>query len=123
MRGLKKGDIMKFQKEEKKRKPEISAEMMSLAKKEILSRRNWLASASKQGLTVHSRKKFFLIPEKDTVKFLEHPVELFLSQYELSFYGIIKAIHKLNEDLFEVCVGFEESAPLYYRECVADLLS
>lgn len=120
---LKKGDIMKLQKEGRKRAPEISAEIMSLAKKEILSRRNRLAGASKQGLTVHSKKKFFLIPEKDTVKFLNHPVELFLSQYELSFYGIIKTIRKLNENLFEVRVGFEESAPLYYRECVADLLS
>ena len=101
----------------------ISTEIVSLAEKEILSRYSRLTSATKKGLTVHSNKKFFLVPERDFIKFLNHPVELFLSQYELPFYGIITKIYPIEKDLFEIRIDFMENTPLYYRECVEDLLN
>ena len=101
----------------------VSTEIISLNKKEILSRYSQLTSVSKKGLTVHSNKKFFLVPEKDFSKFLNQPVELFLSQYELPFYGVLKKIHPITKDLFEICIDFTKSTPLFYRECVEDLLN
>ena len=101
----------------------VFTDIVSLSKKEILSRRSQLAGVTKEGLTVHSNKKFFLIPEKEFSRFLNQPVELFLSQYEIPFYGVITKICPLKKDLFEICIDFMENTPLYYRECVKDLLN
>ena len=101
----------------------ISTDIISLTKQEILSRHSHLAGVTKKGLTVHSDKKYFLVPEKEFSNFLNHPVELFLSQYEIPFYGIITKICSIRESLFEISVDFTENTPLYYRECVADLLN
>ncbi len=105
------------------RERHVSTDIVSLAQQEVLSRHSYLAGATKKGLTVHSDKKFFLIPEKDFLKFLNCPVELFLSQYEIPFYGIITKICPLKKTLFEINVDFMENTPLYYRECMADLLN
>ena len=104
-------------------KNKVSTDIVSLPDKEILSRHSRLTSSTKKGLTLHSNKKGLLIPEKDISKFVNHPVELFLSQYELSFYGVIKKIAPLDEDIFKISIGFTESTPLYYRECIEDLLN
>ena len=104
-------------------KSQISTDIVSLNKKEILSRHSLFVSADEKGLKVHSDKRFLLFSEKDFSKFLNQPVELFLSQYELPFYGVIKSIRLVKKDLFEIHVDFMESAPLFYRECVADLLN
>lgn len=104
-------------------KNKISTDIISLPEKEILFCHSQLTSISKQGLTFHSSKQYFLVPEKELSKFLNHPVELFLSQYELPFYGVIKEICPVEKDIFEIHIGFMESTPLYYRECVEDLLN
>lgn len=101
----------------------ISTEIMSLNKKELLSSHSQLAEVSKKGLTVYSDKKFFLVPEKEFSKILNQPVELFLSQYEMSFYGVITKIMAIKKNLFKIFIDFTESTPLYYRECVEDLLN
>ena len=101
----------------------ISTDIVSLTRQETLSCHSHLASVTKKGLTVHSDKKFFLVPEKEISRFLNHQVELFLSQYEIPFYGIITKICSIRENLFEISVDFTENTPLYYRECVADLLN
>ena len=104
-------------------KNKISTDIISLSEKETLSRFNQLTSVTKKGLTFHSSKKFWLISEKRLLKFLNQPVELFLSHYELPLFGIIKKIGSIEKDLFEICIDFTETTPLYYRECVTDLLN
>ena len=101
----------------------ISTDIISLPEKEILSCHNQLTSISKKGLTFRSDKKHLLVPEKILSEFLNHPVELFLSQYELPFYGVIKEINFVEKGVFEIRIGFMESTPLYYRECMEDLLN
>lgn len=101
----------------------IFTEIVSLNKQEILFRYSHLIGVTKKGLTFHSDKKSFLASEKDFLKFLNHPVELFLSHYELLFHGIIKNIRFLEKDLLEICIDFMENTPLFYRECVEDLLN
>ena len=101
----------------------VFTDIVSLSKKETLSLHGQLAGVTREGLTVHSDKKFFLIPEKEFSRFLNQPVELFLSQYEIPFYGVLKKICPLEKDLFEIYIDFMENTPLYYRECVEDLLN
>lgn len=116
MRNIQSQKTMKY-------KSQILTDIVSLSGQETLSRANQLASASVKGLRVYSDKKGFLIPTKDFSKILNHPVELFLSQYELKFHGVIKKIQAIEKDLFEIQIDFTEDTPHYYRECVEDLLN
>ena len=102
---------------------QISTNIISLYDKEILSYHSKLTAITKKGLTLHSSKKCLLVPETDIAKFVNHPVELFLSKYELPFHGVIKKIDPMDKDLFKISVGFTENTPLYYRECMEDLLN
>lgn len=104
-------------------KGKISTDIISWPEKEILSSYSQLTSISKKGLIFHSNRQYLLIPEKDISKFLDQPVELFLSQYELPFHGVIKAIKSVKKDVFEIHIDFMESTPHYYRECMEDLLN
>ncbi|MCZ0932124.1 MAG: hypothetical protein OXJ52_03115 [Oligoflexia bacterium] len=106
-----------------KQENKIWTDLISLKTKEVLSPYSELVSVTKQGLTVQSKRKFFNISESDFPKFLNSPVELFLSQYEIPFYGVIKKIQLKKKDIFEIKLNFMESAPSYYRECVTDLLN
>ena len=100
---------------------EVFTDIISLSEKVILSKYSQLASVSKKGLTFHARKKFLPFPKRDIFKFLNTPVELFLSHYELPFFGVLKKISEIKEDLFEISIDFTEDTPLYYRECIEDL--
>ena len=106
-----------------KKNCQVSTDIVSLSKKAILSRRSLLAGADCKGLIVYSDKSCLLVPKTDIPLFLNQPVKLFLSHYELPFYGIIKSIKAVRGTGFEICVDFTENTPLYYRECVADLLN
>ena len=90
---------------------------------EILSHQSKLVSVTKKGLTVHTKKQFFNISKKDFPKILNDSVELFLSQYEIPFYGVISQIQQKEKDLFEIKINFTDNTPIYYRECVNDLLN
>ena len=105
-----------------KQENKVWADLISLKTKDILSSHSELTAVTKQGLTVQAKRKFFNISENDFPKFLNNPVELFLSQYEIPFYGVIKKINTKKKDIFEIKISFMESAPDYYRECVTDLL-
>ncbi|MDE0092569.1 MAG: hypothetical protein OXN83_04720 [Oligoflexia bacterium] len=99
------------------------SDLVSVKTKEVLSHHGELISVTKQGLTVQSKKEFLNISENDFCKFLNRPVELFLSQYEISFYGIIKKVNLIRRNIFEIKISFTEDTPIYYRECVTDLLN
>ena len=101
----------------------VSTDIVSLSKKKTLSYKSHFISADKKGLTVRSNKKDFFIPEREFSQFLNHPVELFLSLYELPFYGVILKINPIKKSFFEIRIGFMESTPLFYRECLNDLLN
>ena len=107
----------------RKKEDKIWTELISLETKELLSSYSELISVSEQGLTVLAKKQFVNIPESDWPHFLDNPVELFLSQYEIPFYGIIKKIKKKKKDSFEIKINFMETTPVYYRECLIDLFN
>ena len=111
-------DKYEFEKTDK-----VFTDIISLSEKVILSNYSELASVTRRGLVFHSPKKFLPIPKRDILKFLNQPVELFLSHYEIPFFGVLKNIFEIEEDIFEISVDFTEDTPLYYRECVEDLLN
>lgn len=106
-----------------KNKHVISTDIMSATQKKLLSRNSRLSGISTKGLTLQSKKKYLLIPEKDFSRFLNQPVELLLSQYELPFDGVVTQISSIEEDLFEIQIDFSKNTPLYYKECVEALLN
>ena len=117
------GNIMKFIMDKEKTENKVWTELISLQTEEILSSYSELDSVTKNGLTVIAKKKFFNIPESGFLKVLNKPVELFLSQYEIPFYGVIKEIKRKKKDTFEIKISFMENTPAYYRECLTDLFN
>ena len=109
--------------EEFNKTDKVFTDIISLSEKVILSTCSQLATASKKGLVFHSKKQFLPFPQRDILRFLNQPVELFLSHYELPFFGVLKNISEIEEDLFEISVDFTKETPLYYRECIEDLLN
>ena len=101
----------------------ISTDIISLSEKKILSYYSKLTSASKEGLIFHSYKHFFSIPQTEFSKFLNQPVEIFLSHYKLPFFGILKNISEIKKGVFEINISFTKETPFFYRECVEDLLN
>ena len=101
----------------------VWTELVSMNTKETLSSYSELISASKQGLTVLVKGDFFNIPKNGFAKVLNAPVELFLSQYELLFHGIIKEIKRKRGNSFEIKISFMDDTPTYYRECLTDLFN
>jgi len=101
---------------------QISTDIFFSNKKEKLSQ-GLLVKVSKKGFIVQSSREFLHVLEENFYKFLNQPVEIFLSQYEVLFYGVIQQISSVSKDLFEIKIGFTKNTPLYYKECVEDLLS
>lgn len=109
--------------EKQRKKPKICTDIVSLRRQKVLSQSSQLIKATKTGLTFKSGKKFFFISQKEIPLFVNHPVKLFLSQYEIPFYGVIKKISPGKKNFFVICVDFMKNVPLYYRECVEELLN
>lgn len=101
----------------------IFTDIISLSEKVILSKYSQLTSATRKGLVFHSKKQFLPVPQGDILRFLNQPVELFLSHYELPFFGVLRNISEVEGDTLEIFVDFTKETPLYYRECVEDLLN
>ena len=101
----------------------IFTDIVSLSDKITLSKYSRLTSASKKGLVFYSKKKFFPMSKRELLRFLNQPVELFLSPFELSFFGVFKSISEVKKDKFKILVDFTKETPLYYRECIEDLLN
>ena len=106
-----------------KKDNKIWTDLISLKTEEVLSSRSELISVTKQGLTVLLKKQCFNISESDFPKFLNTSVELFLSQYEIPLYGVIKKIKRKKKNVFEIKINFMETSPIYYKECLIDLFN
>ncbi len=105
-------------------KNKILSDIISLEKKDILANQTQLVNVNKNGFYLRFKKDQILVKEENFLKkFLNHYVEIFLSEYELKAEGIIKHLSLIDKNLFEVHIAFTESTPTFYRECVSDLMS
>lgn len=108
----------------KEEEPVVMSDIVSLPENYVLAKNGRLISVTKKGLAFKLEEKNILVPRKSSLKiFLNHRVELFLSGYELYLEGVVKAFSLAGDGACEVFVGFAESAPPFYRACVADLLN
>ena len=104
-------------------KNNIVSDITSLEKKGVLAAQIQLVNVDREGFYFHLNQDQILIPKQSFLKkFLNHYVELFLSEYELKFEGIIKRVSPIDKNLVEVHIGFTESTPTFYRECILDLM-
>ena len=104
-------------------KNKIFSDIISLLEEDVLLYYTQLTSITKKGLTLQAYKECFSVSRKDILKQKNHPVELFLSQYELPLQGVIKKINSTGKGTFKIYISFTESTPIYYRECIEDLLN
>ena len=105
------------------KKGKVLSDIVLISKIKTVCKQSHLKTATKNGLIFHSKKKLFLLNHKNIRKYLDHPVSLVLSQYDLLFYGVLKKIQPLGQKAFEISIGWTKNTPLYYRECVEDLLN
>ena len=106
---------------EKSRK--ISADIISMNSNDVLYKDFNLVKATTTGLILRKKNPPAYVFKEELLKFLNEPVELFLSQFEYSFYGHIQSITKFSGKSIQLEVCFMDSVPGYYRECVQDLLN
>ena len=106
-----------------KEKVKILTDVVALQTREILSKYNEVVLADNKGLVIQTKKESFPSSEKDREKLLNLSVELFLSQYEIPFFGEIASIEDLENGWIEIKIRFLSQTPYYYRECMGELLN
>lgn len=118
---------MKKQKTKKKffQKNKVLSNIVCLSERKILANDAKLIDIDNNGLHFELKKKEMSDIFKSSAKkdFLDHRVSLVLTGYECRLEGIIKDIHQVKEDSFEIHVGYTEDTPKFYRECVNQLIS
>jgi len=107
----------------KEKNVKILTDIMALKTREILSKNSELVLADKKGLIIKEKKSSFNFLFENREKLLNLPVELFLSQYEIPFYGEIDSIEDLGNNWIEIKIRFLSQTPYYYRECMEGLLN
>ncbi|MBC6414848.1 MAG: hypothetical protein GDA46_00410 [Bdellovibrionales bacterium] len=106
-----------------KKENKVLTDIIILNTRKILFRCSELVLANKTGLTFRIKKTSFDFSQRETQNFLNLPVELFLSQYEIPFFGEIDFIQDIDKYFLEVKIRFMSETPFYYRECLGELLN
>lgn len=102
------------------------AELTSLAHYKVLARCGQIVDASTSGILMHINRKD-LIPKElrenlSLQELLGQHVVMFLPQMNLDLDGRITRADHIGKGVFEIGVQFSEEVPLYWRECLIDLL-
>lgn len=106
------------------KKNKIVSDIKSLDQKKVLIKDSRLVSVTSKGLCFFSKTKQLKVSKNFLFSsFLNHPVELFLSEYELNLDGVIHAVSLVGKDLFEIHIQFTETTPQFYRDCFVDLVA
>lgn len=102
------------------------AELTSLAQYKVLARCGRIIDASTSGILMHINRKDLMpreLRENLSLKELvgQHVV-MFLPQMSLDLDGRITRADHVGKGVFEIGIQFSEEVPLYWRECLIDLL-
>ena len=102
------------------------AELTSLANYKVLARAGEIIDASTSGLLMRVNRRD-LIPKElrenlSLQELLGQHVVMFLPQMNLDLDGQITRAHHMGKGVFEIGLQFSEEVPLYWRECLIDLL-
>jgi hypothetical protein len=102
------------------------AELTALAQYKVLARYGRIIDASTSGILMHISRKD-LIPKElrenlSLTELLGQHVVMFLPQMNLDLDGRITRADHIGKGVFEIGIQFSEEVPLYWRECLIDLL-
>jgi hypothetical protein len=102
------------------------AELTSLAHYRVLARAGQIVDASTSGILMQINRKD-LVPKElrenlSLQELLGQHVVMFLPQMNLDLDGRITRADHIGRGIFEIGIQFSEEVPLYWRECLIDLL-
>lgn len=101
----------------------LVSDFFFLSNNKTIAKKGCLTSANSKGFTLQSHKNHLIIMEEGLLKaVLRQPIGFFLSEFEIELHGKVKGLYFLDNDYFEVSIGFLDDTPYFYRQCVADLL-
>ena len=101
----------------------LVSNLFFLSDNQTIAAKGCLTSVNFKGFTFQSHKNHLKIREEGLLKtVLRKPIGFFLSEFEIELHGKVKGLYFLDDDCFEVSIGFLDDAPYFYRQCVADLL-
>ena len=106
------------------KKNQVVSDIISMERAVALAHQTQLINVDTKGFYFDVKKDQILVPEQVFLKkLLNHYVQLFISKYELKVQGVIKNISFKNRNLFRVHIGFTDTTPAFYKECISDLMS
>lgn len=101
----------------------LVSDFFFLSNSQTIAEKGCLTSVTFKGFTFQSHKNHLTLKEEGLLNtVLKQPIGFFLSEFEIELHGRVRGLHFLDNDCFEVSIGFLDDAPYFYRQCVADLL-
>lgn len=102
------------------------AELTSLKQYKVLARSGHIVDASTSGLLMSVNRKD-LVPKElrenlSLSELVGQHVVMYLPQMNLDLDGTVTRADHIGRGIFEVAVSFSTEVPLYWRECLVDLL-
>ena len=101
----------------------LVSDFFFLSNSQTIAKKGCLTSVTSKGFTLQSHKNHLAIKEEGLLStVLKQSIGFFLSEFEIELHGRVRGLYLLDNDCFEVSIGFLDDAPYFYRQCVADLL-
>ena len=101
----------------------LVSDLFFLSNNQTIATQGCLTSVNFKGFTFQSHKNHLTLGEDGLLKaVLKQSIGFFLSEFEIELHGKVKGLYFLDNDCFEVSIGFLDDTPYFYRQCVADLL-
>lgn len=102
------------------------AELTSLKQYKVLARAGHIVDASTSGLLMCVNRKD-LVPKElrenlSLVEMVGQQVVMYLPQMNLDLDGTVTRADHIGKGNFEIAITFSKEVPLYWRECLVDLL-
>lgn len=106
--------------------PILVAELTSLKKYKVLARAGNIIDASTSGLLMTVNRKD-LVPKElrenlSLEELVGEHVVMYLPQMNLDLDGTVTRADHIGKGIFEIAITFSSEVPLYWRECLVDLL-
>jgi hypothetical protein len=101
-------------------------ELTSLTNYAVIAHEGMIADASASGFRLLIQRQDLVPKElKSTLNLdviIGQQVVMFLPEMNLDLDGTIRRTHHIGKGVFEVAIEFSPEVPVYWRECLVDLL-
>lgn len=101
-------------------------ELTSLSSYGVIAKEGVITDASETGFLMLVERKSLVPKEyRDSLSLhnlVGHQVVMYLPQMNLDLDGTVTRAHHRGKGIFEIAVSFSPDTPIYWRECLVDLL-